>query len=345
MGQILQNWRVLVATLFAVVIIVGSFMLARGAGSPSLAQASAETALLLAIAARDSDGDGLPDWEEALYGTDPNTTDTFRLGMTDGEAVARGLVVPKAIADISVATTTPDGAPIVDPSLPPAPAEGTLTDSFAKNFFTLYIAAKQARGDADLSESDMQNIASQALASLASSIIAAPDFKSAKDLTISGTGRDALSAFAVNAEAVLVKNTSSAAKSEISYLKAAVEDNDAEALTHIASIAKAYRDSAAGLSALRVPEELAAAHLELVNALMRTSQIADDFTRVNVDPLATMLALKQYPQAVLALGTAFAHIGKTYAVAGVSLPAGTPGASFVNLIIDVANEQAATKRP
>ena len=132
MGQILQNWRVLIAAFFAAVLIIGSFMFARSVASTPIAQASTETALLQAIATRDSDGDGLPDWEEALYGTDPRITDTFKLGMTDGAAVAKGLIVPKAIADIRVTMSAP--VSIGSDGLPPPPAEGTLTAAFAKNF-------------------------------------------------------------------------------------------------------------------------------------------------------------------------------------------------------------------
>ena len=344
MGQILQNWRVLAAIFFSAVLIVGAYMLARSIESPRAAQASMETALLQAIATKDSDGDGLPDWEEQLYNTSPNTTDTFKLGMTDGEAVAKGLIVPRAIADIPFATSSP--ASIDVDGLPPAPAEGTLTAAFAKNFFTLYLAAKQASGGADLSESDMQDVANEALSSLSSVVAVAPDFKSLKDITVSSSGPDALTAFAVNAEAVLLKNTSDASKSEILYLKDALENNDVTAFSHIASIAKQYRDSAIGLAVLPVPEELAADDLALINAMMRVSGIASDFTRADTDPLAAILALQQYPQAVRALATAFIHIGNIYKTAGVSLPAGVPGASFVNLITDVANEQqAATTKP
>lgn len=343
MGQILRNWRVLAATTFSAVIVVGAYMLARDAESPSIAQASTESALLQAIATKDSDGDGLPDWEETLYGTSSNTTDTFHLGMTDGEAVARGLIIPKAISDIPV-TSSPASIPL-DGSLPPPPAEGTLTAAFAKNFFSLYLAAKQANGGANLSEADMQNVASQALSSLSSIVVAAPDFKSAKNLTISGSGPDALKAFAINAEAVLRKNKSDAAKSEILYLKDALEKNDASAFPHIASIAKGYRDSAVGLSMLPVPEELAADDLALINAMMRVSEIASDFARANTDPLATMLALQQYPQTVLALSNAFMHIGTLYKTAGVALSPGAPGASFVNLIADIMQQQAAAKKP
>lgn len=341
--RILENWRVLAAALFSTVLIVGVYLLARGIGSPPSAQASTESALLQAIATKDSDGDGLPDWEEALYGTSPNNPDTFHLGMTDGEAVARGLIVPKAIADIPIATSSP--ASIGADGLPPAPAEGTLTDAFAKNFFTLYLAAKQASGGAALSESDMQRVASDALQTLSSAVAAAPDFKSAKDITVSGSGADALKEFAVRAEAVLLRKASNATKSEILYLQDAVEKNDPNAIPFISSIAKAYRESAVALAVLPAPAELADDDLALINALMRTSEIANDFTSVNTDPLATMLALQQYPQAVLALGNAFIHIGTIYKAAGITLPAGTPGASFVNLIENIAASQQAAKKP
>ncbi|MFA5942380.1 MAG: hypothetical protein WC798_01790 [Candidatus Paceibacterota bacterium] len=345
MGRILEHWRIPAAVLFSAMLIVGAYLFARGIGSPSTAEASAESALLKAIATKDSDADGLPDWEEALYGSDPRTIDSFNLGMTDGEAVARGLVVPKAIANIKVATSTASGAFIADDSLPPAPAEGTITAAFAKNFFTLYLAAKQANGGADLSEAEITDISDRALSSLSSSVTATPDFKSTSDLKISGSGADALRAFAVSAEAILLKNTSSATTSEINYLRYAVEGDDAVALSHIISIAKAYRNSAAGLSVLSVPAELAADDLALINAMARVSEITTDFARVETDPMATMLALQQYPQAVLALGTAFINIGRIYATASITLPAGSPGASFANLMVDVANQQAVAKKP
>ena len=345
MGQILHdNWRILAAALFSAVLVISAYLLARSVESPPLALASAETALLQAIATRDSDGDGLPDWEEALYGTDPHTIDTRNLGMPDGRAVAKGLIVPRAIADIQVATSS-DGM-LVDPSLPPAPAQGTLTAAFAEHFFTLYLAAREANGGADLSEAQMNDVAVQALDSLASAIAGAPDYKSAKELTVAGSGEDALREFAVQAEAVLLLNKADATKSEILYLQDALQKDDDTALSHIASIAKGYRDAAVGLAVLPVPAELAAVDLALINALMRVSEITADFARADTDPLAAMLALKQYPEAVLALGIAFGDIGDLYRTVGVSLSAGTPGAAFVNLKQNViASQQAGGQTP
>jgi hypothetical protein len=336
-GEIFKRWNTVTATLFSVVVIFGSYLLGHGIGSPQLAQASTETALLQAIAMKDSNGDGLPDWEKSLYGIPMNstTTDYFNLGMTDGEAVAKGLIVPKAIADISVASSSP--VSLSADGLPPPPAEGTLTSAFTQDFLTLYLTAKQTNGNTDLSESQITDIANQAVNQLSSSIQPVSDFKSAHDLTVSGSGADALKAFAVNAEAVFIRNTSTATTSELIYLKSALEHNDVVALSHIASIAKGYRDSAAGLSVLPVPTELSADDLILINAMMRLSGIISDFTRVNDDPLAAMLALQQYPKAVESLGTAFVNIDGTYAAASIILPPGTPGASFVNLVKEIAS--------
>lgn len=348
MGQILRNWRVLAAAFFSAVLVIGAYMLARGVESPSTAQASAETALLQAIAAKDSDGDGLPDWEEALYGADPRVTDTFHLGMTDGEAVAKGLIVPKAIADITVATSTPTTRNGIDYAAAglAAPTEGTLTDAFAKSFFTLYVAAKQANGGTDLTADQTSVLANQALSQFFQNLVPATDFKTVTDLNVSGTGPDALRAFAVAAEAVLKKNTTDATMSEIEYFQAALESGDASAITHLASLAKAYRNSAAGLAMLPVPQELAATDLAIVNAIMRLSEIDADFARVNTDPLAAMLALQQFRQTELAGEQAFTALADTYAAEGIVLPNGTPGASFVNIMANIAaRQQAATQTP
>ncbi|MFZ3044048.1 MAG: thrombospondin type 3 repeat-containing protein [Minisyncoccia bacterium] len=334
------NWGILAATFFSAVLIVGAFVYAQGFDFSPSVQASEETALLQVIATKDSDSDGLPDWEEALYGTDPKNSDSFKLGMTDGEAVAKGLIVPKAIADMPIATSSQNGAQIVDPSLPPAPTGGTLTAAFAQNFFTAFTAAKEANSGGDLTESQMNDVTNQALSSISDLIKAAPDFKAAKDLAVSDSGADAMTSFAVNAEAILLKNTANATTSEIVYLKNALTGGDETALSRIASIAKAYRDSAVGIAILPVPRELAAVDLALLNALMRVSQISSDFARANVDPLATILALGQYPQATDALGKAFVDIGQVYADAGISLPNGAPGASFVNLIANAKNKQS-----
>jgi uncharacterized membrane protein len=50
MGRILEHWRITAATVFSIVLIAGAYFFARSVESPSVAQASAETALLQAMA-------------------------------------------------------------------------------------------------------------------------------------------------------------------------------------------------------------------------------------------------------------------------------------------------------
>ncbi len=338
MRKIPERWSIPIATLFSVALIVGAYLLAHGAASPSVAQASTETALLQAIATKDSTGDGVPDWEKALYGIPLNatTTDYFHLGMTDGEAVARGLIVPKAIANIPAAPAATSTA--VSPSdfdyaaygLPP-PSPGTLTDAFSQTFFTLYLQAKQANGGAELSADQVNTLASQAIADLSASVSATPPYEQAGDIKVAGKGPDALHAYAAEAEAIFQAHPADATTSEIDYLQDYLENSDSSALKHIASIASSDRAIAAGLAVISAPEELRSAHLALVNALMHMSEVINDFSHADTDPITAMLALSQYEQASQDLGAAFVSLGQEYEAEGVTFSPGEKGATLVGL--------------
>ena len=82
-----------IAVAFAVIVITGAWFLSKPGGA-SLANAESTEALLKSYAIQDTDGDGLPDWEESLYGTDPKKADTDGDGIgdacdgdTDGDTV------------------------------------------------------------------------------------------------------------------------------------------------------------------------------------------------------------------------------------------------------------------
>ena len=326
-----SHWQIFAASFLSLMLVFGAYTIAKNGAHPTLAEASTQTELLKAIASTDGDGDGLPDWEETLYGTDPHNPDTRGLGMTDGDAVEKGLIVPKAVArlpDAPLASSTPTSGS------PAGAAPGTLTDAFARTFFTLYLNAKTQAGGA-LSKAQLSALTQEALAVLQKTITTSPDFRIAGQLTIAGSGPDALRAYAAAAESVFGIHSARLPKSEIDYLLEATK-GDAAALDAIAAIAKSYSNAAAGLAALSVPQEAAAAHLRLVNAAARLGEIQSDFTKLKTDPLVTMLALNQYPDAAQALGLAFTDIAQVYARANIVLTPGTPGASFVNIIKDLS---------
>lgn len=347
MASIYREWRTIAAAIFAVAVIAGAYAVARGAATPQVAQASTETALLAQIATKDSTGDGLPDWEKALYGIPLNatTTDYFHLGMTDGEAVAKGLIVPvaptPAAPSVPAANNSNDSAASFGLT---APAAGSLTDVFAQNFFALYISAEQSNGGS-LSDDQIDALAQQALTQLSSSVTPAPDFKTAAEITVSGSGPAALVAYAVAAQQVLAAHGTQLPESELQYLQDYLNNADPSTLAHIQQIAAAYQDTAAGLAVLPVPQEAAAAHLALVNALARLGETSTDFSHVDTDPLAAMMALQLYPQDVTDMIGAFSTLDQIFANENVSIPAGQPGAGFYSLVSNIAQGKISSNAP
>lgn len=327
MGGILRNWRVLGAALIAITVMGGSYLLVRSIDMPALAQASAETALLQSIATKDSTGDGLPDWQKALYGIplDATTTDYFNLGMTDGEAVAKGLIVPKAIA--------------TDPSTATSTDQGTLTESFGKAFFALYLSAKQANGGANLTPDQTNALANEALNQFIENFAPAADSKTAIDLKSSGNGHAALIVFADAAERVFNRYQSQTPVNEIKIVQDVLQNSDPSALTALTSVATIYREYAAGLAALTVPAELTDAELSLVNAFFQRASIYEDIAKAQVDPLMAIVALQQLSQNETAWAKAFADIGTVYTNEGISVPAGTSGADFIDLAVMMSSKK------
>lgn len=329
MGQTLQRHRIPVAAFIALVFIGGSIYISRHLSTP-VAQASPESALLNAIATRDSDGDGLPDWQEALYGTDPHTIDTQKLGMSDAEAVAKGLIVPKAVADIPTASDS--GTASSDEPF----ADGTLTSLFAQNLMAAYVSAKEAKGGADLTEDEMFAVANEAVTQTSKTLTPAPAFKNLSDLKIGEAGPVSMRAYVASVDAIFEKNKSTGGKSDLTYLQEVVSGTDQKAVGHLSSLASTYRAVAAGIALVAVPQEAAAAHLKLVNSTMRLGQIISDFARVNTDPLAAILGLQQYPQAALLFAQSLSELGAIVASEQISIQSGQPGAAFLDLLQSAA---------
>ena len=84
---------IIVASVVAAALIAVAFV-ASGPipflGSFKIADAATSAELLKAYATKDADQDGLPDWQEALYGTDPLLYDTDGDFVGDGAEILNG---------------------------------------------------------------------------------------------------------------------------------------------------------------------------------------------------------------------------------------------------------------
>ncbi len=323
---------ILLSVFVSTSLIFGAYALAKNTSTPKIAVASTETELLAVIAQRDTDKDGLPDWEEVLYGTNPTERDTRQLGMSDGEAVSRGLIVPRANVPMPISTNKVE----IDDT--ESPAQNTLTSVFAQSLFSKYILARQENGG-DLSTEQISSLVQNARQQLMASVRPASNFKTKEDLSIIASSPDLLRKYAISAEEVLSTHSGNLSESELFYLDLALRNGDSEAIHNLEKLSRAYIDSAMGLVAIAVPSDLSGLSLDLINVLYRIGNEIGDFSRVTTDPIATMLSLAQYRDSIDNMIEIFQKISEMYIINNSSIEVGAQGSGFVNLIASIEPAQ------
>lgn len=305
------------------VVLIGTAYVSSGPSFLSAKSVGAESThdLLVSYASKDTDSDGLPDWQEALYGTDPSNAHSVNASVTDGEAVAQGLVAPK----FRNATTTP-----VDSSVIPGPNAGpqTLTDQFGKELFGQYL---KARGSGEPSSADVATFVEQGVSSLRKSQAVQNAFNQGQ-VKVSGTGPDALLTYAASVEKIITKIDAGKSKDEIGYFSDAVYKNDPTSLAAVQKYAKDYAIAGKALMDVSAPKELATAHLRLANSLMQVSESLNDMSALKTDPLRAMLGMATYKDTSAEGRGALSDIWQVFHAENVVPSPGTTGSTFYHYL-------------
>jgi hypothetical protein len=330
MASFSRKTGILGALAIAGVLIVGALVLSSNASlfSPGKANAESTQALLQAYAQKDSDNDGLPDWEEALYGLDPHNAHSFSPNMTDGEAVSRGLVKPKFMT--ATATTT-------DTSTIPATtaAPNSLTDQFAQSLFTQIVS--QSNGT-EPTPAQITQFAQAAITSLVQAHTTQNKYSLSDEKKSTG-GPDTLRTYIATIESALAKNNPHTTKSEIDYFSDAVNTSDTSGLASVAKIGAAYAAEAPAVMNISVPSEAQYAHLELANAFARMGEDISNMSAMNTDPLRAYLGLAAYKNDAPTFIQAFADMNSVLQSEQVQFSDGQPGRNFYLLLQNAAKQQ------
>lgn len=328
-----RSRTIALSLVVAVVLVVGAFYFSGHTLSFSTAvNAESTQELLKAYSTKDSDGDGLPDWEETLYGTDPNNARSVRASITDSQAVAQGLVTPQYAA--APAPTSAGSPKTLDvPGASAAP--GSVTDQFSQLFFSTYM---NQRGATPPTADETQSFVQNAVAQLEASRVRAAAYTTS-DTNVKGQGVSSLKAYASGMDKAFADNAVHLPFDELTYFSDAVEKNDSTALSHVQEIGTAYTKTASEAVKVPVPEEAAAAHLAVVNAMAQLGNTIDDMASVNQDPIRAMLGLQSYPADAEQFATALQAMNAVFVADGVTLTETDPGHAFFELT-GVAETQA-----
>lgn len=216
---------------------------------------------------KDTDGDGVLDWEESLYGTDLNKKDTNEDGILDNEEIAQ------------IKTSGAEEENL------------TQTEKFSRELFATIVALNQA-GEID------QDTVDQLSASLVEQIQNAPvrkvylfsEIKVKKD-----DSQVAVEKYATDFGNLYKKYPIQGRVLDIleEFVNSG-DQPDASILSELDPIIKQTNNFMGGMLKIEVPQSLVVSHLGTLNALERLVENLNDIKLFDSDPIVAMGAISQY---------------------------------------------------
>lgn len=263
---------------------------------------------------KDSDGDGLKDWEEALWGLSPAKTDSDEDGIGDYQEIENR---QKAVADAPA---------IVLSGIDPDDTPPTPTELAGRILVSQFLTAKEAGVPL---EEDSIALAGELALSAADLNRTYPTVSTADLNIIPGT----MSAKAYgNAIGTALTNTSGTpATSEFAVMIGYIQNSDSEKLeTDMAAVVKQYDTTIDNFMSMSISADRAAAHLALTNALIAVRTDLVDLSKVGDNPLMAIAALNAYQNDSALMTSLFEKLRTSLKDSNATFLSGEPGYAFIH---------------
>ncbi len=303
---------VVAATVVAVVIFRSEFSF--GKESAMQVTLSNDTTPRTTTEEKDSDGDRLKDWEEALWGLNPTSADSDADGIGDYQEVENR---QKTVADAPA---------IVLSGIDPDDTPPTPTELAGKILLSQFLTAKEAGVPF---KDDSVALAGQIALSTADLDRVYPILSTTDLNIIAGT----MSAKAYgNAIGTALTNTSGTpATSEFAVMIGYIQNSDSEKFrTDMATVVKQYDTTIDNFISMGVSADRAAAHLALTNALIAVRTDLVDLSKVGDNPLMAIAALDAYQNDSTLMTGLFEKLRASLKDSDAEFLPGDPGYIFVN---------------
>ncbi|MBI1998895.1 MAG: hypothetical protein HYS73_00990 [Parcubacteria group bacterium] len=239
-------------------------------------------------AEKDSDNDGLKDWEEGLWKTDLENPDTDGDGTPDGEEVRNKRNPTKAGPDDEYKSVKE--SPLKDlANISEAEKSLTLTDIFARDFMTGYFSLKDAgRYTPETRDKFVKT--------LFASIDNAPKEKyTLADLTITQkSDAETVRLYGTALNAVAFKYRHLAGRKELLIIDSAVKQESREKLAELEPIIADYDSFIEEYRTLSVPLAAYEVHLNLLNVNAAARNALMRMSRLFEDPMGGAAGLNEY---------------------------------------------------
>lgn len=261
---------------------------------------------------KDDDNDGLKNWEEGLWHTDPNKADTDGNGISDGEQVK------KQIENSNGAAGSGQTANSLDNS------NQTKTDEFSKKFFAEYLTLKKA-GDIDANA--MQKLITNSISQVDTTThntYTKKDIKTVPDtnIALARTYGNSLTIIREKYAAEYKKNPLGADSTGLSAKSFSESQEFVSSLTKISAL---FKNMALDIKNLPVPLGLAETHLALINNYMTSSQSFKDLSDFKNDPVLALTGIQKYTVANKEEGDLLTDVAYYFLKNGIIFSEDEPG--------------------
>ncbi len=238
------------------------------------------------ISKLDSDSDGLKDWEETLWKTDPNNPDTDGDGTEDNLEILANrnplIAGPNDSLEKEIEEKEVNDDFLADLDL-------NQTDIFAKDFFSGYVALKQA----DLLGSEEEKMILQKITDQTFKTEPKVNLYSLDNLKITlDSGKDSLQKYSNTFIKILSEIPN--LRDDNIILKEALDNDSPESLKEIESNVVFYRKVINSLAEMEVPFILQEKHLTLINLFAKFINTTEQLLLIFTDPLTALVGAKEY---------------------------------------------------
>ena len=240
------------------------------------------------LVSKDTDSDGVPDWEESLWGTDPTKKET-----------APGIPDSVAIEKLSAKGGPASGGK--ETGVQQESENLTQTEKFSREFFAT-VATLSQNGAMDQATADKisDSLAERIQNSTPQKIFTLIDIKISTDNSV-----QAIKNYNNTLNSIYQKNPLKYTVMDV--LQKFIGDGnnvDASALSQLDLIIKQTNRIIDGMVKMSVPQYLALLHLDLINRLQRLVENLNDIKLYDTDTVVALSGISKYDQNTTALESA-----------------------------------------
>jgi hypothetical protein len=282
---------------------------------------------------KDTDTDGLKDWEEVLWKTDLNNPDTDKDGTADGDEIKQNRNPTVAGPNDSLDLKLSSGKISAEKE-----SNNLIQEEMSQSFYE-YIKLKEQEGEAKLSESAQEELASRFMDIFEEEII---DKYKESDIKISNDDtKEAIKKYGNELGSTVDKykiqeNEIEIFKRIIQEMKEENTPNDqrASTLSKLGSIADLYSSAAKDMLKISVPVSFKKEHLNLMNNFENLAVSLKDMQMAYDDPIVTLRGLYNYYIEAKNVYNTVLSLKSKFDSKGIIFGENEPGSTFTNININ-----------